>query len=413
MLIKKCNIIYLGAFLLLCIPFSKIAAQEKVGSPASKIHITDWIKGPQKGINLDGNFVVLDFWATWCAPCLAAVPHMNELQERFKKNKNLVFISISDENVYRIKKTLKNFHFDSYVVTDTSGTTQKLFGISRIPITYLIDDKGIIQWAGNPQNLTAELLFSFINGKNITVQEKSGSRKKQNNPKPVQSNKGVRLYDLYIRYNKVMKDSSLKHYFEIDTASSGNFSATNSKIVSDRFHKFHVGSNLKEILANILNSSPVQIVLPQELWDQPISYCFKFESKPGQESGREALLMRILNSFSLNLSVKEENRVAIILEVEDSSRLLKFRSAPNDRGSNISTSENIVGLRNNTLSTLVSVISKIYNKRVELIDVNQVMDKYDITFQHATFDELKESLSDYGIRVSEKNMLTKIYYLNY
>src|SRR5690625_4603728 len=119
--LKNINKIFL--FFLIGIT-SKVNAQISVGSPAPSIHITNWITTSPIPEFKD-KFLVLDFWATWCAPCLATVPHMNELQENFRSNKSLIFISLSDEQPYKIKKLLQNFRFKSFVATDTTSSTQE------------------------------------------------------------------------------------------------------------------------------------------------------------------------------------------------------------------------------------------------------------------------------------------------
>src|SRR5712691_10462103 len=78
-------------------------------APDSKLSVGDVAPGledlkllqPTAGAATDANalkdsVVVIEFWATWCAPCVAAIPHFNELMEKFK-DKPVRFISISNE----------------------------------------------------------------------------------------------------------------------------------------------------------------------------------------------------------------------------------------------------------------------------------------------------------------------------
>ena len=52
--------------------------------------------------SLKGNVIVLDFWATWCAPCVAAIPHMNQLAKDLN-DQPVVFISVTDDAVDRME----------------------------------------------------------------------------------------------------------------------------------------------------------------------------------------------------------------------------------------------------------------------------------------------------------------------
>lgn len=134
----------------------------QVGKPAPKIDIADWVSGEIAGENpFAGKSVVLEFWATWCAPCVEAIPHLNSLAEKYAGDK-LVFVSISDEKRDVVDKFMANHPMKSSVVLDREGNTSRHFGVMGIPHTFLIDDEGILQWHGGPHRLTEELLDLYV-----------------------------------------------------------------------------------------------------------------------------------------------------------------------------------------------------------------------------------------------------------
>jgi thiol-disulfide isomerase/thioredoxin len=105
---------------------SQIAPLE-IGKPAPELEISDIIVPKGKKVSLSslrGRVIVVEFWVTWSGPCLAAFPHINELQEHFR-NKPVTFISISvDEGetaVQRMLSTLKNRPLKTWIVKDASG----------------------------------------------------------------------------------------------------------------------------------------------------------------------------------------------------------------------------------------------------------------------------------------------------
>src|SRR5262245_61261500 len=72
----------------------------KIGDPAPKLELETVLSPPSRALNwpaLRGQVVVLEFWATWCAPCVAQIPHLNALAKKFE-NRPLQIISISDED---------------------------------------------------------------------------------------------------------------------------------------------------------------------------------------------------------------------------------------------------------------------------------------------------------------------------
>ena len=70
-----------------------------LGDPAPALQVAEWIKGAPVDFKTGKgkNVYVLDFWATWCAPCRMSMPHLTELQQKYKSN-GLVIVSISDEH---------------------------------------------------------------------------------------------------------------------------------------------------------------------------------------------------------------------------------------------------------------------------------------------------------------------------
>jgi cytochrome c biogenesis protein CcmG/thiol:disulfide interchange protein DsbE len=95
--------------------------------------------------DLHGKVVVLNFWATWCAPCVEEMPSLVQLQQRFKdKGLSVVGVSIDvDGDAYR--KFLKDYKIDFVTVRDPDQKTSSLYGTFKWPETYIIDRNGIVR----------------------------------------------------------------------------------------------------------------------------------------------------------------------------------------------------------------------------------------------------------------------------
>lgn len=91
-----------------------------------------------------GKYILLDFWASWCAPCRGALPELARLNETYK-NKNFEIIGISlDRNSENWKKALIEEGCNWTQVCDASGKVAKLYAVSPIPLTVLISPEGKI-----------------------------------------------------------------------------------------------------------------------------------------------------------------------------------------------------------------------------------------------------------------------------
>jgi peroxiredoxin len=92
-----------------------------------------------------GQVVVLNFWATWCAPCVEEVPSLVEMQRRLK-SKGVTVLAVSvdvDQNAFQ--QFVKNHGVNLVTVRDPSGKSNQLYGTFRFPETYIIDRQGVMR----------------------------------------------------------------------------------------------------------------------------------------------------------------------------------------------------------------------------------------------------------------------------
>jgi peroxiredoxin len=105
------------------------------------------------------NIVVLDFWATWCKPCIAALPMSIEVAAGFK-DKNVVYYAINErETAEKIKTFLKQHNVSCNVALDSDGSTAEKFGITGIPTLIIIGKDGMVKsvHTGMEADLKAQL----------------------------------------------------------------------------------------------------------------------------------------------------------------------------------------------------------------------------------------------------------------
>lgn len=113
--------------------------------------------------DLKGKTVVLDFWATWCTPCIAEFPRINNLLEAFDSD-DVVFISLTYEPEDMILPFLRRHKLNTIIASDTSFSMFKSFDGWAIPLVFLINKDGMIAARMHPANLTKEILTTVIKG---------------------------------------------------------------------------------------------------------------------------------------------------------------------------------------------------------------------------------------------------------
>ena len=92
-----------------------------------------------------GQVVVLNFWATWCPPCVEEMPSLVEMQRRFKaKGVTVLAVSVDvDESAYR--QFVKDHNVDLLTVRDPDQKSSALYGTFKFPETYIVDRNGVIR----------------------------------------------------------------------------------------------------------------------------------------------------------------------------------------------------------------------------------------------------------------------------
>lgn len=88
-----------------------------------------------------GQVVVLEFWATWCGPCLELLPHMNKMVEAFA-GKPVHFISVTDESREDVESFLKQHPMKAEIGLDPQEAAFRAFGVRSRPEVYVIDPYG-------------------------------------------------------------------------------------------------------------------------------------------------------------------------------------------------------------------------------------------------------------------------------
>ena len=153
--------------------FSQNASDQlTIGDPAPDLTYSKWIKGtPVKSVRDNDKIFVVEFWATWCGPCIAAMPHLSELAKKYKKQ--AIFIGANvwektgdqpyESSLPKVEKFVKGSgeRMSYNVIADNNAQDLvnnwlRPAGIQGIPSTFVVRD-GKITWIGHPMHLDSIL----------------------------------------------------------------------------------------------------------------------------------------------------------------------------------------------------------------------------------------------------------------
>ncbi|TDQ06313.1 TlpA family protein disulfide reductase [Pedobacter metabolipauper] len=145
---------------------------KSLGDPAPPLKIAKWFKGDSISEFKKGRIYVVEFWATWCLPCIAGMPHLSKLANEYKKDVSVLGISIMERAATTIPMIEKfvagmgdkmdyavGFEQDKFM----ADNWLKAYGQRGIPHAFVVDREGKIAWAGHPKNLD-KILPQVVSG---------------------------------------------------------------------------------------------------------------------------------------------------------------------------------------------------------------------------------------------------------
>lgn len=126
----------------------QVDSKNLVGKPAPALKATEWIgSDPQTLAGLKGKVVMLDFWATWCKPCIEMYPEMRTWVQEFGPQ-GLVVLGItnhSSQTSAKVRTFVTRQKLPWTVAIDPKNGTHMAYGVSPIPHTILIDRQGVVR----------------------------------------------------------------------------------------------------------------------------------------------------------------------------------------------------------------------------------------------------------------------------
>lgn len=129
----------------LMLPVSALATDEGDSAP---LFILPDIQQGKPAISLEsfrGKTVYVDFWASWCAPCLRSMPLINELYSKYRDQDFEVIAINVDDPIEDGQDFLLDNSFDYLIAADTDNVVLNEFGVTGMPTSFLIDKEGIVR----------------------------------------------------------------------------------------------------------------------------------------------------------------------------------------------------------------------------------------------------------------------------
>lgn len=354
----------------------------KVGDKAPKINITDYLLNTPKDKNLESKFIVLEFWATWCAPCLSAVPHLNDLQNKYKDRDDLVFLSLTYEKPEKTKRTLEKVKFSTIVVSDQTKETENNFNVKGIPHTVLIDNKGIVKWIGTPMELTASLIDKLLVGQQIGSEVIAEKVEVQSELVSIKKNVEVAM--------GYLKDQNNHYTFSLTKALEDDDKMAIDALIKGKY--LDLNSDLKSMLSKIIKIPQSQIIVPEALKSQ-YNLLYKNLNNIDMQAQGSILKNNLLTALNLFETIQTKKVDVYLLKVKDSKKL-PISIDQNEENHSGSNDTHFI-FSNAKVETLITDMSDFYE--VILLDESNVKQNIDLLIKKASFKDFERDLLENGL----------------
>ncbi len=229
--------------------------------------------------------IFLDFWATWCAPCISSMPHTSHLDSLY--NKDVTFVYISYEPSKKVSSLLDRKGFDFISLIDNKRKSEDEFGVVSIPRSFLLDPEGSVLWTGSPTDMSKSLLESYIYS--YTKKGKEDRFVKYT------------LEDVSEKWNNYSYKVNLK-YIESD--------AVVDEILDNSVGNFYISGGFNYIISYAFN------IPLNHITNQFSNKYFKFTSKIEDEDSFKSALKRFLKEKYL-FDVKKVTEKQVIYKLKE------------------------------------------------------------------------------------------------
>jgi thiol-disulfide isomerase/thioredoxin len=140
--------------------------EASIGKPAGEVSSLKYLQGTPVDVEHTGSVKVIEFWATWCAPCKTAIPHLNKVWKDLSKEYGKGAIQLvgvtneaKDDDEAKIKKFIEDMGDDmGYAVAiDKEGSTKSAYPATSIPHAFVVGKDGNVVWVGHPAKVEAAI----------------------------------------------------------------------------------------------------------------------------------------------------------------------------------------------------------------------------------------------------------------
>ncbi len=321
---------------------------------------------------LAGKAVVIEFWATWCGPCVVALGHWNELVDELA-GEPIVFLSVTTEEAETVRSFLARTRVAGLVGIDADGSMFRDYGVSGIPHTVLIDPDGVLRAETYPSSLTVESLRDLVGGRELDLPR-------------------ARSFDDRMAL-AVGVTGSPEALFAAEIRPSTDPELRGMKVTATEYLGF--GWLPEEAISAVYEWPPTRLDVRAELPEQRFDLLLR--APPGNGERLELLQVMVAQSFGVDVSRELRSRQVLLLGRTDGAPPALRRASGTT--ATFGWRPGVVRGRGLDLSSLSSALESLLEEPV--VDVTGLEGRYDVELEWdpRLVGDLERALGELGLEL--------------
>lgn len=378
--------------ILLSITIQFSNAQLKIGDTVNTIALKTILNAPVTQADLShlkGKVIWLEFWATWCSPCVAAMDGLQDIQKAYKEK--LQVITITSEKETRIKQFLVNRPSNLWFAIDTADALRAYFPFRTIPQSVLIDGTGVVVAITFPENITKQTIADVIAGKKINL--------------PVKAD--IIVDDPWTTFFPV--DSSIQSRFLVQPEITGQ-NSSGFKTYRDGIYKNRRLTMLNLPVENAYRIAygdvaygRIQELTPRAIEESKKEYCMDLIVPKGHEAGLMPTLIKELKAkFDLEANFEKQRKAVYVLTIADTDKISHLKKTTANE-ENFSAGHGSFDGHDIGLNKIADYLEGFGLIKLPVVDETGNAIKYDIsfTFMPEKQGDLENALAALGLKLTK------------
>jgi thiol-disulfide isomerase/thioredoxin len=153
---RSCSRVLCLAALLLCIGCTDGRGGINPGDKVPEIAGSDLSGAPKNLSQFQGKLSLINFWATWCGPCVAELPSLQILHTKFKDRGFQVIGVVVDDTIENVQQVVQQYGITYPILLDTKGVSKRKYGVKGFPESFFVDSEQRVLVVSDPEDGTPQ-----------------------------------------------------------------------------------------------------------------------------------------------------------------------------------------------------------------------------------------------------------------